>query len=629
MRFIIFISCLLFITKSFSQTLFTYGNKTVSKQAFLQSFKKNNTSNTSAITLKNYLQLFINYKLKIQAAIDEGLNKEPSVNADAQQFKNETAENIINKQANINALIEEAYERSKKEILLAQVFVEYGRDTVAAFKQIQTAYNQLKAGKNFSAITQTYSTDESLKKTNGVLGYITVFSLPYEIENIIYALKPKTFSAIYKGKFGYHIFYNEKERAAQPARKVAQIFLSFPPNANENDKSKIIQKANKVYELLKTNNAFDSIAKQYSDDATNTLLEVSTGKFDTNFEETIFALQNIGNISTPIVSADGVRIVQLKEIVALPKTLNEAIALNNLKQKVENSNRLVIAKQKLLPKWMKQINYQKTKYNEVELFRYVDSFVQNKTFQSFKTIKDSTIIFSAQKQKWYVINFCLYVKLNSELKKNYSTLLKEFTEQKINEYYKQYLEDYDAEMKEQVKEFTEANLLFAVMDKHVWGSASKDTVALKNYYTQHAAKYNWQPSMAAIIVTASNAASANDALNKIKTNPNNWRNITSSYGSLLNADSGRFENNQLPFVITNKTENTATTIHQTNNPELYTFFYITHIYNNTEPRNFNDAKPLLVTDYQQVLEDEWLQQLKIKYPVKINTTVWSTILKNK
>ncbi|MBS1640054.1 MAG: peptidylprolyl isomerase [Bacteroidetes bacterium] len=629
MRFIIFISCLLFITKSFSQTLFTYGNKTVSKQAFLQSFKKNNTSNTSAITLKNYLQLFINYKLKIQAAIDEGLNKEPSVNADAQQFKNEIAENIINKQANINALVEQAYERSKKEILLAQVFVEYGRDTVAAFKQIQTAYNQLKAGKNFSAITQTYSTDESLKKTNGVLGYITVFSLPYEIENIIYALKPKTFSAIYKGKFGYHIFYNEKERAAQPERKVAQIFFSFPPNASEKDKNNTIQKANKIYELLKTNIAFDSVAKQYSDDANNTLLEVSTGKHDANFEDAVFALQNIGNVSTPIVSADGVRIVQLKEIVALPKTLNEAIALNNLKQKVENSNRLVIAKQKLLPKWMKQINYQKAKYNEAELYRYVDSFVQNKTFQSFKTIKDSTIIFSAQKQKWYAINFCLYVKLNSELKKNYSTLLKEFTEQKINEYYKQHLEDYDAEMKEQVKEFTEANLLFAIMDKHVWGSASKDTVALKNYYTQHATKYNWQPSMAAIIVTASNAASANDALIKIKTNPNNWRNITSSYGSLLNADSGRFENNQLPFVITNKTENTVTTIHQTNNPELYTFFYITHIYNNTEPRNFNDAKPLLVTDYQQVLEDEWLQQLKTKYPVKINTTVWSTILKNK
>ncbi|MBS1627647.1 MAG: peptidylprolyl isomerase [Bacteroidetes bacterium] len=629
MKLIITTVCFLLITNSFSQTLFTYGNKAVSKQTFLQSYKKNNTGNNSASTLKNYLQLFINYKLKIQAAIDEGLNTEPSVNADAQQFKNEIAENIINKQANINALVKQAYERSKKEILLAQVFVEYRNNYSATdFKQIQTAYNQLKTGKNFDAVTQIYSTDGNIKKSNGILGYITAFSLPYEIENIVYALKPKTFSNIYIGKFGYHIFYIKNERTARPARKIAQIFFSFPPNANENDKSKIIQKANKIFELLKTKVVFDSVAKQYSDDNTNALLEVSTGKFDANFEEAVFALQNIGNISAPIVSDDGVRIVQLKEIVVLPQTLNEAIAINNLKQKVENSNRLTIAKQKLLPKWMKQTNYKKATYNEKELFRYIDSFVLNKTFQSFKTITDSTVIFSTQKQKWYVIDFCLYVKLNSERKKDYSTLLKEFIEQKISNYYKQHLEDYNAEMKEQVKEFTEANLLFAVMDKHVWGNASKDTIALKEYYTQHAAQYIWQPSTAAIIVTANNATSANDALAKIKANPSNWRNITSSYGSLLNADSGRFENNQLPFTIENKKENSTTTIHVTNNPELYTFFYITHIYNNAELRNFNDAKSLVAADYQQVLENKWLQQLKIKYPVKINNTVWKSIEHN-
>jgi len=175
MKLIITACCFLFITQNFAQTVFTYGNKAVSKQEFLQSFRKNNTGDSTATALKNYLQLFINYKLKVQAALDEGLDKEPSVNTDVQQFKNQIADNILNKQVNINGLLQQAYERSKKEILLSQVFVAYGKDTLASFKQIQSAYHQLKAGKNFEAVTQIYSTDEAIKKSNGILGFITVF----------------------------------------------------------------------------------------------------------------------------------------------------------------------------------------------------------------------------------------------------------------------------------------------------------------------------------------------------------------------------------------------------------------------------------------------------------------------
>jgi len=315
-----------------------------------------------------------------------------------------------------------------------------------------------------------------------------------------------------------------------------------------------------VYALLKTNNAFDSIAKQYSDDASNAWLEVSSGKYDAGFESAVRALPTIGSISRPVVSSDGVRIIQLKEIAVLPKTLEEAVTLNNLKQKVENSDRIAVEKKKLLPVWMKQAGYQKAIYNEAELFRYTDSFVQNKTFHSFKTIKDSTLIFSAQKQKWYAIDFCVFAKLKIEEHKKYSILLKEFTEEQLATYYKQHLEAYNAAMKQQTTAFIEANLLFAAMDKHVWSNASRDTIALKNYYAQHTAKYVWQPGMAAIAVTANNAATATDVYNKLKTNVANWRNITASYGSLVSADSGRFENEQLPFTIANKKENVITPI---------------------------------------------------------------------
>jgi peptidyl-prolyl cis-trans isomerase SurA len=57
----------------------------------------------------------------------------------------------------------------------------------------------------------------------------------------------------------------------------------------------------------------------------------------------------------------------------------------------------------------------------------------------------------------------------------------------------------------------------------------------------------------------------------------------------------------------------------------YTFNYIIKVYKQNEQRNFDDARGMVISDYQQVLEDRWLAQLKKKYPVKVNTAVFNSI----
>ena len=426
----------------FSQTLFSYGNRQVSKPEFLNAFNKNlqDTAGRSKV-LKNYLNLYINYKLKVQAAYDEKLDETDSYRLEKLNFKKQITEGFINEEANEKALFLEAIERGKKNIEIAQLFVEFGKDSTAAYKSIQSAYMQLKIGKNFNDAVQQFSTDESSKKKNGNIGYITVFTLPYEIENEIYKLKPGGISAPFKSKYGYHIFKDLKERQALGKRKIAQILLSFPPNATEADKKRIVASANNLYDQILSGKGFDQLAKQFSNDNSSApnggiLAEIGVGEYSSDFEEQVFSLQKAGDVSKPFATGYGYHIIKLVTIIPVVKS-SEDMAL---KQSVENSDRLLVAKRNLIKRWLALTGYRKASYDEKELWRYTDSCISNKSLSSFKKINDRTVLFSFSQQKFIVKDFIEYAKKLPSTKPH-AVLLKEFTDQMCNDYYRLHLDE--------------------------------------------------------------------------------------------------------------------------------------------------------------------------------------------
>ncbi len=68
-------------------------------------------------------------------------------------------------------------------------------------------------------------------------------------------------------------------------------------------------------------------------------------------------------------------------------------------------------------------------------------------------------------------------------------------------------------------------------------------------------------------------------------------------------------------IAVNKADNTVS------------FAYIISMHNKEEPRNFADAKGLVINDYQTKLEKAWVDELKKKYPVTINENVWKELVK--
>src|SRR3954447_6180092 len=219
-----------------AQTVFTYGSKPVSKQEFIQAFNKNPTPDTTSrkTALQNYLDLYIDYKLKVQEAYAEKLNNSDEFRNESDNFKKQLADAAVNNEANLNQLVEEAYQRSQKDLNLNQIFIPATADTAAAYKKINGIYTALKAGKELSG-------NDTIKETS--IGYITAFTLPYEVENMVYALKPGGFTAPYHSSVGYHIFILKEERPALGRRRIGQILFAVPPGFSEAEKAAVARTA--------------------------------------------------------------------------------------------------------------------------------------------------------------------------------------------------------------------------------------------------------------------------------------------------------------------------------------------------------------------------------------------------
>ncbi len=630
----------LLVDSASGQLVFTYGNKQVDKVDFLRAFNKNpGTAGDRKKALKEYLDLYINFKLKVQAAYDAKLQDDATQQYELENFKKQIAENIINDEAKVKDLANEAFQRSQKDIHLAQVFVEVApkADTVEAFKKIQAAYKALKEGKDFVKVSEEFSSDAATRQSGGDLGFVTVFTLPYEFENVAYRLKAMDYSAPFKSKLGYHIFKNTGERKGLGRRKVAQILITYPPGATDTEKTAAKRKADSVYTLLQNGAGFEELVRTVSNDVSTVnnngqLSEFGVGEYSTFFEDAAFALTKPNDISRPFQTNYGYHILKLLDAKPVSADINDPESSSVLRDKILQDQRLTTARKMLVDKRQSLIKYKPAIYNQAELWRYTDSILEGKKVSAIKAINDKTLLFSFAKQNIRVADWEKFVKAiranpNTELgSKNYKDLMKEYVSITGAEYYRNHLEDYSGEYKQQVQEFKEANLLFGIMDKNVWSKASVDSAGLQAYYNEHKNKYQWAPSAEALIITVATETLAKELQQKLKQNTAGWKTLTENYGSQVVADSGRYELSQLPAVEkTIFTEGLATAPLKNAADGTFTFNYIIKVYSQPAPRSFEDSRGMIISDYQQVLEERWIAALKKKYPVKVNQAVFNAL----
>lgn len=639
------LTVLLCSTAAFSQTLFTYGTQAVSKEEFLKAYNKNKTPVTDKEkSLREYLDLYTKFKLKVKAAKEMRLDTLPQLQYDLQSFRGQVEDSYMNDEQGMSDLVNEAFIRSQKDLHVLHFYRAIDskmskEDTLKAYKAMNEVYEDLTKGKDdydelVGEVSEKYM---PIKGTD--LGFVTAFTIPYEFENIVYNLKLGQASKPYRSKNGIHVFRVIAERNSIGRWRVAQILLSFPPDEKGDYFSEARRKADSLYAKLNSGANFAELAKLVSDDKLTYLTggempEFGTGKFELPFEQEVLKLKKDGDIGKPFFTKFGFHILKRLGNTPTPSDKNDASFIFDLKQKINQDSRVNAAKDRFTKNVLKQIGYKRNKaVTDAEIFRYADTISNNPDQESIKKSPIANkVIYSFANSNikgsdW--LNFVKDYKASGELYQGESNtdLLQKYIHITALEYYKKNLEQYNPDFKYQMQEFKEGNMLFEIMERNVWSKAANDIDGLKKTYNENKGKYLWLESADILLFNCKDEKAAAEAAEALKQGKD-WKKIAEESNMNVQGDSGRYELNQIAIPEGNKVAPGAITSIAVNNTDgSASFLKIVKLYPANQQRSFDEAKGLVINDYQNVVEEKWIAELKKKYPVKTDEKVFQTLLK--
>jgi peptidyl-prolyl cis-trans isomerase SurA len=637
----------LLLAASFSlnaQTLFTYAGKNVSANEYMKAFNKVYPAPVTdkAKKMREYLNLYINSKLKIHEAMTRGYDSMPGFVEEYTALRNQVIENYMNDTESLNALVNEAFDRSQKDIKVQHIFIPYYlggnySDSPVVKLKIQEAYMELQSGKSFDDVALKFSADPSVAQNKGNLGYITVFSLPYQFENIIYNLSPGKFSAPYRSNSGYHIFKNLGERKAVGRIKVSQILIAVPPGSDEPAKKQLAALSDSIYNRLQKGDDFGKLAAAFSNDVVSSasngsMPDFGLGTFDPAFEAVAFSLSKNGEISKPFLTNHGYHIVKRTSLIP-PSSVKNKKNLDVIRSLVEKDGRANVAKDKLYNKILTQTGYKQFNVDQVMLQMYLDSVLASKPPSLGNPVNKSTALFSVG-QSTKTANDLLTYSITNRYKadgsglKPFNELNEEFKRNAVMEYYRAHLEEFSEEFNMQMKELKDGNLFFDIMMREVWSNAQSDTAGQRKYYDQNKSKYKWIYSADAVIFYCGDDATAKSFRDMLVKDKSKWRGVLESFSDKITSDSSRFEVVKIPGAQkTTAKAGTITNIVKNKDDNSASFALIFKIYPLPGQKSFADARGDVVSDFQDAIDKKWIAELKKKYPVKVNEEVLKSIAK--
>jgi len=631
------------VTSINAQTLFTFGNHPVTKAEFIRIYEKNNAQkhpDYSAASVKEYLDLYSLFRMKVQEAEDMQLDTTLSVKSELNNYKNQLAKSYLFDKDVTNNLVKEAYERSKNDVRVAHILVAVrpSDDSIKAKNKIDSIYNLITDKKeDFATLAKSFSDDKSTSDKGGELGYITVMQITYPFETVAYETPVGKISKPFRTQFGWHILKVEDKRPAQGQVQVAQIMISSPASKGETGQLEAMKKAQQIEQELNNGKSFEELVKTYSEDKftknNNGVMDpFGIGQITPEFESAAFSLKNPGDISKPLQTEYGVHILKL--IKKIPLKSYDDIK-DELSRKIENDARSATAKEAYTEKVKNDFHFKEYPQNLndfLSAFAYDTSKMLNKAdYASFQKP-----LFELNKKVYTQNDFLdfAYQLTNGKIFGNKVNSLKDiykaYQTSTIQNLQQENLETTNPEFKSLVAEYKNGIMLFDLMDKKVWSKASTDTAGLEQFYKKNATKYQWKPGFEGTVYTSSNQTeitklksmvdggmSGTDALEKLSENDAPISTV---------AQTGRYEFEKFPISSNDFKTGTATKIYQ-NEDHTYSFVHVINVFKEQKAKTLEEAKGFVIADYQDFLEKEWNQQLKAKYPLDIKEKVLTGIIK--
>ena len=574
------------------KTLLTVDGEEIRQSEFIYIYEKNNQeTNLDPKSVDEYMDLFINFRLKVHEAEKLGLDTAASFKQELAGYRAQATPKYMTYEQGEDSMARLSYnhiahDRRAAHIAIqcpmsaddsavnaalqkindARLRVTVGKPkevTLKEMKKLGVQGTKIKGSKkylvqvpeDFYEVAMEVSNDPGIQQSKGELGWITPFRYVWPLEKAVYDTEVGKVSEVFRSGFGFHIALVEEERPHEEVE--ARHIMKMTPRGNDSIEVVAKQQIDSLRLLLvKDGRDFAQLAETNSDDRGSAnrggdLGWFSRGMMVKPFEDAVFAMKDSGEISEPVKSQFGWHLIRLDGKRGI-RPFSEIE--NDLRKQVRTDAR----------------------HEEVD-----KAFVK---------------------------------KIRAEYK-----LPAELTDEQVLQVENANLENKYPEFKNLVKEYHDGILLFDVSLKNVWDKAAQDTAGLENYFKKHKKEYKWDgPRYKGWIIYAKDKDSMKAAKAIIKAaNPDS---VASYIDQRINNDSVKFV--KVDRGLWAKGANKAVDKLQWKEGEWaptedYPFVGLNGKVLKA-PEVYLDERGKVVSAYQDELEAAWIKELKAKYPVVIN-----------
>ena len=228
--------------------IMTINGEDVLRSEFEYSYNKNNSEGViDKKTIDEYVDLFINYKLKVCAAIDAKYDTLQSFKDEFAQYRDQQVMPMLVTDADIEAEAHKIYDQTVKGIgpdglvktahILLRVEQQASKEVQEAAKvRIDSIYNALKAGADFAELAKKVSQDPGSARQGGELPFVQRGQLVKEFEDAAYALQPGEMSGVVQSPYGYHIILMKERKMLEPFEYHHDAIIKFIEQRNLRDR---------------------------------------------------------------------------------------------------------------------------------------------------------------------------------------------------------------------------------------------------------------------------------------------------------------------------------------------------------------------------------------------------------
>ena len=636
----------LFAQTSDDSILLSIGSHEVSKQEFERIYTKNRyIGNTgSDISIDEYLDLFIKFKLKVVQAEELGYDTLVSFISELNGYRDQLAKPYLTDQATISELVQEAYERLKTDVHVSHILIKTGKDINTEEQQefYHKAYKireRIVAGESFSTVARGTSDDPSAKFNGGDLGYFTVFQMIYPFETVAYNTPAGEISMPVLTRFGYHIIQVHNKRKSRGSIKVAHIMVAVPRESSKTTEDQAEAKIKMIQEENLRGEDFHKLAKEFSDDYNSArnggeLPWFGTGKMIPEFDQAAFALKSNGDISGPVRTPYGwhlIKRIDKKDLGSFEANKDE------LERKIYAGNRTEIAKRKFINLLTEEYSFEVDSSLLIPFYLSInDSSLTDGSWIGNGNFENSGILIKYIGNTLTTNDFKSYIiaqkglKLRGSSKDIVDKLLSDYTAQELMTFEKSKLEDKYPDFKYLIKEYHDGMLLFEISDKKVWSKAVEDSIGLKEFYKKNKKDYMAEEKIKFLEFTIQSPGQEKSVIKAIKKGKRKNHKLA-YYHSIYPTDTtGNSVYVELKEFYQTDFKQFNFSDLQKNIPKKYIdqdgtkIILITKLLE-AQPKQLDKIRGLVTSDYQNFLEAEWERALKEDYKIIINQDVLNGI----